>query len=215
MTQTRTPRHDRQLVIIVGKTRDGGRWTALYNGLGAPLFAGPHVLLTFRKPAGTVADANSGTPWRSATDAFCEGFYVTAPSNSDLWRELMPVANVSRSRVDTFPAELQTAQDAIHLPEVQDMLRKLARYSLGIYMPHMHDEATGAFQSLPLGVTQVEDDLEVSFRQEDELTEDDGRSYVPIGWFWRDGAVTGMTCTARCVKMGTDHTSGHVTGGEH
>ena len=93
----------------------------------------------------------------------------------------MTVANVSRNRVRGLPKELQVAQDSIELPEVQEMLRKLSQYNLGIYMPHMHDEQTGAFQPLPPGITQVEDGLKVSFQPEEECADQHDRSYMSVG----------------------------------
>jgi hypothetical protein len=95
-----------------------------------------------------------------------------------------------------LPEQLATAQYAIQLPEVQEMMRKLSAYNLGVYMPHMHDEKTGAFQLLPDGVTQVEENLRVSF-QSKELP---GRFYLPVAWLWRDGPAPGTVCTALCNK---------------
>jgi hypothetical protein len=76
------------------------------------------------------------------------------------------------------------------------MMRKLSVYNLGIYMPHMHDEKTGAFQVLPAGMTQVEDNLKVSFQSGDP-----GCSFAPVGWFWRDGPTPGATCKAICLTV--------------
>lgn len=126
----------------------------------------------------------------------------------------MTVANTSLKRLRGLPTELQIAQEAINLPEVQEMLQKLSQYNLGIYMPHMHDEETGAFQPLPLGITQVEDGLKVTFRPEQECLDQPDLSYMPVGWFWHPGTVTAMcrqVCTARCVYMGQLHSSTHDT----
>ncbi len=49
----------------------------------------------------------------------------------------MAIANVSQRRDSGFAQALRTAQEAIHLPEVQEMLRRLAEYKLGIFMPHI------------------------------------------------------------------------------
>jgi hypothetical protein len=119
------------------------------------------------------------------------------------------VASVSRGAIGRLPQQLRIAQEAIELPEVQEMLQKLSRYNLGIYLPHMHDEKTGAFEPLPDGITQVEEGLKVSFKSEEECTD----SYVPVGWFWRAGisSFCRATCSARCVSRGTEHTSGHDT----
>lgn len=121
------------------------------------------------------------------------------------------VASVTQNRFRGLPKELQIAQDSIELPEVQEMLQKLSQYNLGIYMPHIHNEQTGAFQPLPSGITQVEDGLKVSFRPEEECANQPNLSYMPVGWFWDAGATSmcRQKCTARCVFAGSMHTSGH------
>ncbi len=81
----------------------------------------------------------------------------------------MTITNVSQGSAGGLPQVLKTAQEAIHLPEVQEMLRRLAEYELGIFMPHRHDEQTGEFQPLPAEVTQVESGLEVSFQPTQEI----------------------------------------------
>ena len=99
----------------------------------------------------------------------------------------MTTANVSQGRTRGLPQALRTAQEAIHLPEVQEMLRRLSEYKLGIFMPHMHDEQTGGFQPLPDKVMQVESGLEVSFQSTEEIANQTDR-FLPVGWFWRAGA---------------------------
>ena len=101
----------------------------------------------------------------------------------------MTIANVSQGSARGLPPVLRTAQEAIHLPEVQDMLRRLSEYKLGIFMPHMHDEQTGEFRPLPDDVTQVESALEVSFQPAEEIAKRTNR-FLPVGWFWRAGAST-------------------------
>ena len=81
----------------------------------------------------------------------------------------MTIVNVSQRRDSGLPQALRTAQEAIHLPEVQEMLRRLSEYKLGVFMPHMHDEHTGEFQALPDEVMQVESGLKVSFQRMEEL----------------------------------------------
>jgi hypothetical protein len=102
---------------------------------------------------------------------------------------IMTIANVSQGSARGLPQALRTAQEAIHLPEVQEMLRRLSEYKLGIFMPHMHDEQTGQFQPLPDEVMQVESGLEVSFQPTEEIASQTGR-FLPVGWFWRAGAST-------------------------
>lgn len=101
----------------------------------------------------------------------------------------MTVATVSRTITSRLPPGLSAAQAAMHLPEVQGMLRRLSEFQLGIFMPHQHDEATGEFLPLPADVTQVESGLAVSFQRLDEIA---GRtaSFLPVGWMWRGGATT-------------------------
>ena len=101
----------------------------------------------------------------------------------------MTIANVSQGSASALPPALRTAQEAIHLPEVQEMLRRLSEYKLGIFMPHMHDEQTGEFQPLPDEVMQVEAGLEVSFKPTQEIASQTDR-FLPVGWFWRAGAST-------------------------
>ena len=104
----------------------------------------------------------------------------------------MTTANMSQRSASGLPQPLRTAQEAIHLPEVQEMLRRLSAYNLGIFMPHMHDQHTGEFQPLRADVTQVESGLEVSFKPTAEIVNQAGR-FLPVGWLWRAGGATPVT----------------------
>ena len=101
----------------------------------------------------------------------------------------MSTATVSRNTAQGLPSALRTAQAAVLLPEVQEMLRRLSGHGLGIYMPHMHDERTGDFLCLPDDVTQVEAGLEVSFQPAAEVANQTDR-FLPVAWLWRAGAVS-------------------------
>lgn len=101
----------------------------------------------------------------------------------------MTVASVSRTSSLALPPTLRTAQAAMQLSEVQDMLRRLSAFHLGIFMPHQHDEATGEFLPLPADVMQVESGLAVSFQRPDEIAKQTA-SFLPVGWRWRAGAPT-------------------------
>ncbi len=101
----------------------------------------------------------------------------------------MTIESVSQEAARGLPQTLRTAQAAIQLPEVQDMLRRLSEYNLGICMPHMHDDRTGGFKPLADEVTQVESGLAVSFRPAAEVAGQADR-FLPVGWFWRAGAST-------------------------
>ena len=102
-----------------------------------------------------------------------------------------------------LPQALRTAQQAIHLPEVQEMLRRLSEYKLGIFMPHMHDERTGEFQLLPDEVIQVESGLEVSFQRMGELANQTDR-FLPVGWVWRAGESTASAVCEMVSEEGAD-----------
>ena len=101
----------------------------------------------------------------------------------------MMIANVSRQGTVVLPLNLRIAQQAIRLPEVQEMLRRLAEFKLGIFMPHSHDERTGDFQALPNEVIQLESSLAVSFHASKEIASQPDR-FLPVGWCWRAGEVT-------------------------
>ena len=101
----------------------------------------------------------------------------------------MTIANVSQGSAGGLPQALKIAQEAIHLPEVQEMLHRLSEYKLGIFMPHRHDEQTGEFQLLLDDVIQVESGLEVSFQLSEEIANQTDR-FLPVGWFWRADAST-------------------------
>ena len=101
----------------------------------------------------------------------------------------MTVANISQINSYDLPQALRAAQDAMHLPEVQEMLERLSKYQLGIFMPHMHDEKTGGFQPLADDVMQVESGLQVSFKPTEEIANQRDR-FLPVAWFWRAGATS-------------------------
>jgi hypothetical protein len=117
----------------------------------------------------------------------------------------MTIANVSQKGAHGLPQALRTAQEAIHLPEVQEMLRRLSEYRLGIFMPHKHDEQTGEFQLLPDDVTQVESSLEVSFQATEEIANQTDR-FLPVGWFWRAGASTPLAVCEMVREEGSGDT---------
>ncbi|PYS57770.1 MAG: hypothetical protein DMF76_21310 [Acidobacteria bacterium] len=98
---------------------------------------------------------------------------------------------------ELLPEELRKAQEAIHLPEVQEMLKQLAAYNLGICMPHMHDEETGNFKTLPADMIQIESDFQVSFVRKDENRQS---RTIPVAWQWVDDGVKAANgCVQECV----------------
>lgn len=114
-------------------------------------------------------------------------------------------ATVSREFGNGLPGDLKIAQAAILLPEVQEMLRRLSDYKLGIFMPHMHSERTGGFEVLPEGLVQVESGLEVSFQASEEV-EHEKALFMPVGWLWRGGKLTTATACEMIHQDGSSDT---------
>jgi hypothetical protein len=110
------------------------------------------------------------------------------------------ITNVSQGNTCGLPPALKTAQDAIHLPEVQEMLRRLSAYKLGIFMPHVHDNHTGEFQPLPDAIMQVESCLVVSFQPTADIVNQTDR-FLPVSWLWRADAATASSV---CEMMQDD-----------
>ena len=114
----------------------------------------------------------------------------------------MSVATVTRDEFGGLPDPLVLAQKSIHLPEVQEMLKRLSKYNLGICMPHMHNEGTGAFEPLPDDVVQVEDAMEVTFRPREPARADE--YFLPVGWVWREGVRVEEMVAAKCITRPPD-----------
>jgi len=119
----------------------------------------------------------------------------------------MTTDTLERQESNLLTPEMKIAQAAIDLPEIQAIAQTLAKYNLGIFMPHMHDEETGDFIELPQGINAVEDGMKVSFHSEDELAAS-GKEFVDVGWQWLDHGISPrMSCTQKCTKQGTQHTN--------
>ena len=116
----------------------------------------------------------------------------------------MSVLNVSQDAPGALPDALMAAQAAMRLPEVQEMLCRLSEFNLGIFMPHMHDEETGAFQPFPEDVMQVESGLEVSFKPTKEIS-NQAEVYLPVGWCWR---ATGLAPVIVCEMVSAEGSGG-------
>lgn len=96
---------------------------------------------------------------------------------------------------------VEKAHEAISLPEVQELLRKLSSYGLGVFMPHMHDPETGDYVALSLGMVSVEKDLQVSFH---DASAPEVAQSRPVGWVWNSGTQTAMVCTV-CYEVSGRH----------
>lgn len=121
----------------------------------------------------------------------------------------MQVVNVSKLGAANFPKALLSAQQAMNLPEVQEMLARLSEYNLGIFMPHGHDEQTGDFQTLPVDVVQVESGLEVSFQTTEQLASRAER-FLPVAWRWHAGALAVAAACEMAREGDGDDSEGKV-----
>lgn len=107
--------------------------------------------------------------------------------------------------LDMLPEQLKIAQESIHLPEVEEMMKKLAKYNLGVFMPHQHNLKSGEFEVLEDGMVQVEDDLQISFLAKNESSQFQG---IPVGWVWKESGITSASeCVFKC-RLETSPTTG-------
>ena len=74
---------------------------------------------------------------------------------------------------------VRKAIDAIDSDRVQEIIKELSDYGLGVCVPHMHDDK-GRFLPLPFGTVQSERGCKVTFVKEDEL----GKDAFAVAWRW-------------------------------
>jgi hypothetical protein len=89
--------------------------------------------------------------------------------------------------------KIRLAQAAVSTQEIEEISKVLAKYNLGICVPHMHTEAGEELVSLPPGVVALERKLQVSFV--DPAIAGDTE---PVAWRWNGTRleVCGSCCTA-------------------
>ena len=91
----------------------------------------------------------------------------------------MEMFKVPDKTLTRLPNELQVAQNAIETQEVQDIIKALAKYNLGVCMPHLHNARVG-FDVLPNDIISVEENLITSFVSRSEAEADTHR--LPTAW---------------------------------
>ena len=96
---------------------------------------------------------------------------------------------------------VKKAHEAIASSEVQEMMKKLSEYGLGVFMPHQHDPETGEYTPLPKGMVSVEKDLQVSFHSTSSKEVAESRA---VGWVWDGETQTAMACTV-CYEVSGRH----------
>ena len=84
------------------------------------------------------------------------------------------------------------AIEAVNEPKVQEMIKELSKYGLGVFMPHLHNEE--GFAPLPNDTVQLEADLKVSFVKRDDACL---ANATPADWIWdseKAQVVMGCSC---------------------
>jgi hypothetical protein len=93
--------------------------------------------------------------------------------------------------------EVQAAMDAVNIPEVQEMIRKLSRYGLAVAAPHLHG-SDGTFLPLPADRVIFERRLQMTFPSATDPCLEEG---IPVMWRW-DGQLQAVAKCAQCDKYG-------------
>lgn len=101
-------------------------------------------------------------------------------------------ARIDEEMLNKLPESLQVAQKAIETEEVQAMITQLAKYNLGVCMPHMHNSG---FVELPKDMIQVERQLVTSFVHSSEV---DQTTMIPVVWRYIDGLVVSASSCSMC-----------------
>lgn len=95
-----------------------------------------------------------------------------------------------------FAPEIKNAIDSINLPEVQEVMKVLARYNLGVCIPHMHSTDTD-FAALPGDTVQIEENCRVRWVKRSQL--ENMKGSVPVAWRWlEDGSQSAAECIQIC-----------------
>ena len=108
-----------------------------------------------------------------------------------------PINIVSEDVIASFHPDLQDSVRAVNTPEVQEILRQLGKFGLGVALPHMHTNE--GMVPLPEDMMASEDNLKVTFRKRDEKTNNNS---LPV--MWRRGedissvAYCGQECGGCC-----------------
>ena len=85
---------------------------------------------------------------------------------------------------------VEQAAEAIKTEEVQEIIKRLAKYGLGVCIPHMHAKDTGDFRDLPNDLVQRESQLQVSFVPRSSINDQD----IPVAWRWNDEVQVAEIC---------------------
>ena len=100
---------------------------------------------------------------------------------------------VNEDTIAKFHPDLQESVRAVNTAEVQELMRQLGRYGLGVALPHMHNEE--GMVPLPEDMVASEDNLKVTFRKRDEPPKFDG---VPVMWRRGEHIQSVAQCSQEC-----------------
>ena len=104
--------------------------------------------------------------------------------------------------------EIENALASIDIPEVQEMIRRLAPFNLGVCVPHMHLPNID-FAPLPKDLVQVEEDCRVSWISRSKL--EAMPESIPVAWRWVDD---GVQAAAKCMSVCSPNPKkGHIKTG--
>ena len=100
---------------------------------------------------------------------------------------------VSEDVIASFHPDLQDSVRAVNTPEVQEMLRQLGKFGLGVALPHMHTDE--GMVPLPEDMIASEDNLKVTFRKRDKKT---NSGALPVMWRRGEGISSAAYCGQEC-----------------
>jgi hypothetical protein len=88
---------------------------------------------------------------------------------------------IDEASANSLPEFIKIAHAAIeHNTEVQEIVRRLADFGLGVTVPHVHS-IEAEFAPMPHDIVQVETNMVVSFAKRSGFL---ATSYVPVAWRW-------------------------------
>lgn len=92
-------------------------------------------------------------------------------------------ATIEEQQLHELPESMRIAQRAIQTKELRALIEQLARYNLGVCMPHMHVQE-GAFSELPPDMISLEQQSAFI-----PAMEADPENTLPVAWRWENGTV--------------------------
>jgi hypothetical protein len=101
-------------------------------------------------------------------------------------------------------------RDAISHPEVEEAMKTLSKYGLGVWLPHMHSSDDGHLVSLPDDMVAIEvegenpDKRTVTFVKRNRFPLEDLKQ-TAVAWIWnsdKDAAVVATSCTDEKTRHG-------------